>query len=64
MRRKKSQHQPRNHYIATWTRSQVYSISASTFDAACEKALADRHLYTTHTLERLTLRQIQKETKP
>jgi hypothetical protein len=38
----------------------VYTIAAVTFDAACEKALADRHLYTPHTIERLTVRQFQK----
>lgn len=55
--RKKSHGAPLRHFIATWTRSQVYALTAPTFDAACEKALDDRHLYTDRTTERLTLRE-------
>jgi hypothetical protein len=50
---------PRSSFVATWTRSQVYLIQATTFDDACERALADRHLYTPHTVEKLTVRQLQ-----
>jgi hypothetical protein len=57
MTHKKQSNTPRRHFVATWTRSQVYSINAANFDSACEKALADRHLYTTHTTEKLTIRE-------
>ena len=50
---------PRTAFVATWTRSQVYLIQATTFDDACERALADRHLYTPRTVEKLTVRQLQ-----
>lgn len=57
MTRKSSSTAPRRHFVATWTRSQVYTIAATNFDAACEKALDDRHLYTARTTEKLTVRQ-------
>lgn len=57
MRTKQSHSPTRKQFVATWTRSQVYHFAASTFDAACEKALADRHLYTPQTAEKLTVRQ-------
>jgi len=50
---------PRHAFVATWTRSQVYLLQATTFDEACERALADRHLYTPRTVEKLTVRQLQ-----
>lgn len=61
MRKKSSDHAPRRTFVATWTRSQVYLISCATFDTACEKALADRTLYTPHTLERLTIRELHRK---
>ena len=55
---------PRQSYVATWTRSQVYLIHATTFDEACERALEDRHLYTPRTVEKLTVRQLQPLQEP
>jgi hypothetical protein len=61
VRNKKSTNPPLRTFRATWTRSQVYLLRCSTFDAACEKALADRTLYTPYTLERLTIRELHKK---
>jgi hypothetical protein len=59
--RKKSNTAPLRTFIATWTRSQVYRIRAVAFDGACEKALANRTLYTPHTVERLTIHELHRK---
>ena len=61
MRTKKKNSSPLRNFRATWTRSAIYQLSACNFDEACEKALADRTLYTPQTLEKLTIRELLKK---